>query len=259
MREAFDKIDYFLPRPVINFFLKVNLTPNQITVGRFLFLVLPAVALFTQGRYWFNILGLILIYFNSLLDLVDGEVAKKKQMITEVGPWLDTLFDYISLLLVLGALSIGVYSNNPEGFSFVLGITLLSLYGISLILNIDLQRIFNLGPRNAGDFVKEFYRHKNKRLTDQVLGSILFPYKPLFLIFFSTRYFLIAGILLGLVRFSLVFIALAYLFRLTVVFSLIGYILILENKRGRSGLIIVKMLRKVKREVENGLQGSRSF
>jgi phosphatidylglycerophosphate synthase len=250
MREAYDKINYFLPKPILDFFLRTNLTPNQITVGRFLFFLIPAVILFTLGNYWLNVLGLVMVYFFSLLDLVDGEVAKRKGMITEIGPWLDTTLDMISLIFVYGGFTIGIYRKDPSFDNLLLGLILLALYGISAILTMDLQRIFNIGPRTSEDFIDKFRRSKKKIIADSVLGHVLLPHGQLSRMIFSTKYFLTLGIVFNLVKPALMMVAFLYFVRWITIYFLIAYVLAI--RRDKSGLVIIRLLKERKERVKNG-------
>ena len=88
---------YFLP-----FFLKLDLSPNQITFIAGLTGLFGCVCL-ANG---FFLMAAILINMSSILDLVDGDVAREKGLQSKFGHWLDIFFDkIIDLGLVLALLT----------------------------------------------------------------------------------------------------------------------------------------------------------
>ncbi len=90
IHQQFRKISIIL---VKRFLFKTNITPNQITIFRNV-LVLISFYLFLRLDYWY-ILGFVLFQFYELLDSVDGDLARYKNLKSKLGVWLEIFFDAI--------------------------------------------------------------------------------------------------------------------------------------------------------------------
>ena len=103
----------YVSRPVAAFLLyflrRSPLTPNQVTFAS-LFVALGGAALMILWRDW---LGLIVAAFtlqaSYVLDCVDGQLARLKQMSTPVGAHLDFLMDELKAFAVLGAVGVRLW------------------------------------------------------------------------------------------------------------------------------------------------------
>ncbi|MEM9574981.1 MAG: CDP-alcohol phosphatidyltransferase family protein, partial [Pseudomonadota bacterium] len=81
--------------------VSTSITPNQITVFALL-LGLTGVALITLLTYWTSLAGAVLLKAGSIIDGVDGELARMRVQSSVAGEWLDTISDdLVSLLFVL--------------------------------------------------------------------------------------------------------------------------------------------------------------
>jgi len=108
-------------------------TPNRITVISFA-LALASAFLFTQREFGF---GAVLVYVSSLLDGVDGEIARLGGKLTGFGILLDSLLDRIAdvaliiglgLVLSPGPLRVGLTGLAVSGVVLVSYISHLSLH-----------------------------------------------------------------------------------------------------------------------------------
>ena len=85
--------------PVARLLTKTNLTPNQVSWGAFGIALLSFVS-FILGQ---NIIGGILAQLSSIVDGVDGSLARLKGMSSTFGGFLDSVLDrYADILIVLG-------------------------------------------------------------------------------------------------------------------------------------------------------------
>jgi len=81
---------------------RTSVTPNQISLIVFSLSVLAAY-LFAQGEYWLAAIGGALAQLSSVLDGVDGEVARLKYRASPFGTWLDSVLDrWADALLIFG-------------------------------------------------------------------------------------------------------------------------------------------------------------
>jgi len=89
------------------------ITPNQTTVATFGVGLLAAAAAM-QGGYGWTLLGAALMQLNSILDGVDGELARVRFQQSKLGQWLDTIGDDASNAIFYAALAMGARSL-PHG------------------------------------------------------------------------------------------------------------------------------------------------
>lgn len=124
-----------LNRPVSISFSRVlahtPITPNQFTIFTGLLGVLTAYLL-SMGPYWGFMLGAFLFHFTSILDGVDGELARLKFKASPFGQWLDTLVDNSSYVLALVGYLIGLYNDGVTPFEKWAGISTLVFTGLAL-------------------------------------------------------------------------------------------------------------------------------
>lgn len=128
--------------------------PNQITAFNMV------VGLLSGALAWWgnpsSILGAgFLFQLASILDGVDGEVAKLNRTSSRLGQWLDTLSDNLTLLVFLVGLSLGLYRQG--GDPWVLWSGRLSLFSFLVLIGIML--LFLKRNTDSGSFVtydKEF-------------------------------------------------------------------------------------------------------
>src|ERR1044072_87032 len=68
--------------------------PNKLTASRFLLTVAFLIVLFSQGPYHETI-ALIVFCLGGITDFLDGEIARRKKLITNFGILMDPLADKI--------------------------------------------------------------------------------------------------------------------------------------------------------------------
>jgi phosphatidylglycerophosphate synthase len=105
----------YLNRPISTRISRVmvytGITPNQFTMITGVLAFIP-VYFVLKGGYWNWLIGAAIYHLASVLDGVDGEIARMKMLHSKFGQWLDTIFDFASMVAVLIALVISV--QNPE-------------------------------------------------------------------------------------------------------------------------------------------------
>lgn len=118
--------------------VRTPVTPNQLSVIN-LAIGLGAAACAALGNYGGFLVGGILFQLASILDGVDGEVAKLTFQSSPRGEWIDTACDQVSYVAFLLGLAIGVYRADLPPIYFQVGLLgvisgILSLASISLFL-----------------------------------------------------------------------------------------------------------------------------
>ena len=101
----------------------IPITPNQVSVISFLIGVFGAFFLFVKHP----ILGAILIQVSSIIDGVDGELARARGESSELGAFFDSVLDrFVDILAVLGV----IYLASDKIFSSKV-LTILALLALS--------------------------------------------------------------------------------------------------------------------------------
>lgn len=86
--------------------LTLNFTPNQVTLSALISGCISALAI-SRGKLF---LGLILILLSGLLDVLDGSMARLNGTSSNIGAYMDLIFDR----MVEAAFIIGFYIFKPE-------------------------------------------------------------------------------------------------------------------------------------------------
>jgi len=85
--------------PMARLFAKTKITPNQITWTAFGIALLS----FISFIFGLNIIGGLLVQLSSIVDGIDGSLARLKGMTSTFGGFLDSVLDrYADILIVLG-------------------------------------------------------------------------------------------------------------------------------------------------------------
>ena len=86
-------------KPMARLLAKTRVTPNQVSWAAFGIAILSFIS-FVLGQ---NIVGGLLVQLSSIVDGVDGDLARLKGMTSEFGGFLDSVLDrYVDILVVLG-------------------------------------------------------------------------------------------------------------------------------------------------------------
>jgi len=101
-----------LNRPISTSFSRVlahtSITPNQFTVFTGVIALVTGYFM-VMGGYWNWLIAAFLFQLTSVMDGVDGELARLKFKSSDFGQWLDTVVDNLSYIVGLGGLIFGVY------------------------------------------------------------------------------------------------------------------------------------------------------
>lgn len=127
-----------LNRPISTIFSRLlastQITPNQITLA----LVVPSLLtgyILAQGGYWGFLIGGALFQLTSILDGVDGELARLKFKSSLYGKWLDFMCDNLAYLAALVGYFIGLFRDGVSDFERTAGWTAL-LLTVSMMISI---------------------------------------------------------------------------------------------------------------------------
>ena len=99
-----------LSRPLTHVFLRTPLTPNQVTGLSFLVGLLGA-GCFLLGSYGWTLVGALLLQASTVLDCVDGEIARVKMLESPFGEWLDITLDTVVHVAIFIGVGVAVWKQ----------------------------------------------------------------------------------------------------------------------------------------------------
>ena len=135
-----DKFWRFFEKP-INFMVKHNVNPNNITVfGLFISIfsaitfALPEIFLYNHSEitptvwWWWACVPPWLFFFGGYVDALDGSVARKTGKVSKFGGFLDSTLDRISdAVVLLGVILSGMIWPYNDSMNITLGFLALSM------------------------------------------------------------------------------------------------------------------------------------
>jgi phosphatidylglycerophosphate synthase len=150
------------------FFIKTSITPNQMTIISAFFGVSGSILLISDS-YFNLIIASIFIQIYTILDLVDGDIARSKKMQSFFGMWLDIFFDKLIDFLIILFLTLGVYfqTYNPE--FLIYGIVLMGLIFFIQFVMVLNDTCFKGKRSSAKEYVE------NKIQSDNFIVKSVFP------------------------------------------------------------------------------------
>ncbi len=153
-----------MSEPMARLLAKTQVTPNQMTWAAFGIALLSFVS-FILG---YNIIAGLLVQLSSIVDGIDGSLARLKGMTSEFGGFLDSVLDrYADILIVLG---LTLWSLSHEAYS---GIWLAGFLAISGIICVSYTRA-RIGPNHRHLFDRGFksLASRDIRLFLIMLGAV---------------------------------------------------------------------------------------
>jgi len=154
-----------MSEPMARLLAKTRVTPNQMTWAAFGIAFL-SFASFVLGH---NIIAGILVQLSSIVDGIDGSLARLKGMTSEFGGFLDSVLDrYADILIVLG---LTLWSLSHETYS---GIWLAGFLAITGIICVSYTRA-RIGPHHRHLFDKglKSVASRDIRLFLIMIGAII--------------------------------------------------------------------------------------
>ncbi|KUG20425.1 MAG: CDP-alcohol phosphatidyltransferase family protein [Methanomicrobiaceae archaeon] len=176
--------------PIAHLFIRLGITPNQVSMLSVLFGILCALAFFR--RYF--LLGSLLLVVSAVLDLVDGNVARTNNSETRFG----AAFDWIADKYVDAAAILGVGFSGIPIISHLIALPALADFGVVAVA---------LFGSMINTFIKPVvyaeigYQERIEGKIDDPLEGIGFFGRP------ETVLFLVLGGLTGFIWISIIIIA----------------------------------------------------
>ena len=154
-----------LSEPIARLLAKSSVTPNQMSWAAFVVALLAFIS-FILGQ---NIVAGLLVQLSSIVDGIDGSLARMKGMTSEFGGFLDSVLDrYADILIVLG---LTLWSFHHEVYSWVWLVGFIAITGTLCIsytrarIGSEHRHIFDVGFKSLAS--------RDVRLFLIMLGAII--------------------------------------------------------------------------------------
>jgi phosphatidylglycerophosphate synthase len=105
------------------------ITPNRITAASFLVAVVATVCILVGGFGYF-VVAAILIHLSHVLDCMDGQMARYRQVSSPVGSYYDRLTDQVQVTLWFGAAGYAAYAQTLSVVPVFLALIGIAFYGL---------------------------------------------------------------------------------------------------------------------------------
>jgi CDP-diacylglycerol--glycerol-3-phosphate 3-phosphatidyltransferase len=151
---------------------RTRITPNALTTGGVTLCAAAAVLVYFEYRHelLFFWLGAVLFVVGSILDILDGALARAGGKTTPFGAFIDSTTDRISEAFMLGAIALVLVRDGSE---FGVGLTVAAIAG-SFLVSYTRARAEALGLR--GDVG---IGSRAERVVVITAGLVLAPWVPL--------------------------------------------------------------------------------
>ena len=146
----------------------IPLTPNQVSLISFALALLGAY-LVAVGPMW---LGGILVQLSSIVDGVDGELARVRRMASRKGAFLDAMLDRYADIAVVAGLALAALQLDVQAYT-VLAVALAALSGDIMVSYLHARGEASLGRHPALIGVVPQLASRDVRLFIVFLGALL--------------------------------------------------------------------------------------
>ena len=154
-KNIFEAFYNYIASYITPVFLRTDITPNQVTILSGLFGIIGA-AMLASTNHITLLSAAFCVQVFAVLDLVDGNIARAKNMQSKFGQWLDIFFDKLNDLLLVTGLTIGTYRATSHLYVVFLGMTLMGL-----VFFIQFIMILNDTKLNTGTITKSNNNARN--------------------------------------------------------------------------------------------------
>ena len=157
----------------------VSVTPNQISVFSFLIAVLSLPFYFLGG--YLIIIGGLLAQLSSIIDGVDGELARALNMSSKRGAFFDAILDRYADMIILLGFSICLYKHFPHLIWLIL--TFLVLSGDVFVSYLHLRSTHDLKIHPASIKEMNSVASRDVRIFIVFVGSVFGAFHYLAILF----------------------------------------------------------------------------
>ncbi|MAG85887.1 MAG: hypothetical protein CMB97_00515 [Flavobacteriaceae bacterium] len=110
-------------KPLVSLLFRLKAIPNHISILSLLIFIASGILLIIRSQtLTYRILVFVLIQVGYYFDICDGELARRRKMVSTFGAWLDSTFDLLSVNWVIFSMVVVVISQNYSLWIIILGI-----------------------------------------------------------------------------------------------------------------------------------------
>ncbi len=111
------------PAAVIVYILKnTPITPNQVTLISAIVCLVASLVFVTIPTYQGLVIGALIYQFSFILDCVDGQLARIRQIASPLGHLFDFTMDEIKALMIFGAIAIRLWIASSNNIHLLIGL-----------------------------------------------------------------------------------------------------------------------------------------
>lgn len=144
------------------------ISPNQITFIGILFGLSGCLIFYFKNNIYLNLIAFILLILYLIFDFVDGDLARHKNKISQVGYFLDIFGDKLIMIFMLAVVYLKAFDGNEK-------INLLNLILLSTPIFFQFNLvIFNTMKSKNENFLKK-KEQNNSNFIINIYRSIFFP------------------------------------------------------------------------------------
>lgn len=229
---------------------QIGIKPNQITLFRFFVLGGSATVLLCFNNMFFNLAAVLLLFANFMLDLVDGDLARRHNLKSQLGGALEENLDSLLLSLLVLAISISMYiSNSPIA---VAGLVCLFAQIFSKHYTDLYKQRFDIDCVESNPALEVIRNNGNVSTWTRIFIELLAPKNIIFSLFSNFRYFLLVGVVLNRLPESF----LAYTIAINIRWIMLLLLTILYASGRKADLEIMQVLSRLDRNKNTAKVGS---
>jgi phosphatidylglycerophosphate synthase len=134
--------------PITWLLMRTRVIPNHVTLTALACAITGAIVI-AQGGYAAGALGMLLVNVGSIIDGVDGELARLKFLFSRTGQWLDTIVDDVANLFYSGGIMLNL---TAAGVTWAQPLWIASMIGFVLTQSSQywlIARVYNSGDLAA--------------------------------------------------------------------------------------------------------------
>ena len=183
--------------------MKMNL-PNKLTVLRLIMVPIFVVVLMVSDALWASILGIVLFVGASLTDMLDGMIARKYNLVTDFGKFIDPLADKFMVISSMIAILVRMLLEGSD----VLALVFVWVVLLILLRELGVTSLRLVVAGNSGIVVAASIFGKIKTIS-QMVGTVVIIVEPLIPFFSENR--ILSYVFMLVMAFTTVFSGLDYL------------------------------------------------
>ncbi|UCG31248.1 MAG: CDP-alcohol phosphatidyltransferase family protein [candidate division WOR-3 bacterium] len=151
----------FFVRPIVALLMALKIHPNVITVAS-LGLAIIAFFFYKGGVFW---AGAIFLFWCGVFDSFDGEIARRRNLMSKLGSFLDSTVDRVNEFIIY----FGLYFYYFDKESYIQFWILVAIFG-SMMVSYTRARAEGLGISPQVGIFERF-----TRIVLLIVGSVLGP------------------------------------------------------------------------------------